>query len=199
MAYKLIVGPASEPLTLDEAKAHLRVDDNDSDDLITLYLAAARQNAEQFMGRALVNQVWDATFDGFPHCRTPMKLIPSPVLEVEGVFTSMVGEETEVSAETYRLDNITAPAVLFPAGQANWPGTTVDFVRVRFRAGYIDDDLSPQSGEVPSDIKAAILLNLGTLYENRETLAVGSAANLALLPWAAEQLLTPHRIHTGMA
>lgn len=45
---------AVEPVTLDEAKKHLRVEFNDDDALIEGLIVAARQWAEDFLNRSLV-------------------------------------------------------------------------------------------------------------------------------------------------
>lgn len=192
MAFQLVTPPASEPITLEEAKKHLRVDFSDDDALIELFLSAARQNAESYMGRALISQVWDLYLDDFPRDGSPIKLMPAPVIEVQGVFYGDASPEAEMDAAGYRLDPATEPARLALVSGGSWPALTpfTNAVRLRFRAGYPD-------GQVPADIKAGILLNLGSLYANRESVVIGTTA--AQLPWAAEQLLRRHRIHTAMA
>lgn len=192
MAYQLVTAPAIEPISLADAKRHLRVDFDDDDVLIAMLLAAARQNAESYMGRALVSQVWDFYLDDFPRDGSPIKLMPAPVIEVQGVFYGDDSPEPEMAASGYILDTAAAPARLTLVPGGSWPSLTpsTNAVRIRFRAGYAD-------GRVPDDIKAGILLNLGSLYANRETVVIGTI--VTQLPWAAEQLLRRHRIHTAMA
>src|SRR3990167_7589456 len=55
--------PDQEPLSLDEAKQHLRVDIDEHDELILSLVAAARQWAEDHTLRALVTQTWRLTLD----------------------------------------------------------------------------------------------------------------------------------------
>lgn len=198
MGYQLVTGPASEPLTLEEAKKHLNVDFDDDDALIMMFLKAARQNAEIYTGRALISQVWDLFLNEFPSDGSPIKLLPAPVIEVQGVFYGS-SPEAEMDAAGYLLDKSSAPARLGLVSGGSWPAVTAytNAVRIRFRSGFVDDELSPEVGEVPYDIKAAILLNLGTLYANRESVVTGTIASK--LPWAAEDLLRRHRVHTGMA
>ena len=70
-------------------------------------------------------------------------------------------------------------------------------VRVRFRAGYIDNTVDPPTGEVPQDIQAGIMLYLQTLYDRRMEIAVDQSVNL--MPWGCDRLLRPYRIWTAIA
>lgn len=58
--------PAVEPLTLDEAKLHLRVDFADDDDLIASLIVAARRYLESASKQALISQQWRLMLDSFP-------------------------------------------------------------------------------------------------------------------------------------
>jgi len=66
MALELISPPAVEPVTLDEAKAHLKVDTTDDDALIATLISAARAKAEWHTGRAFVTQGWTLWLDRWP-------------------------------------------------------------------------------------------------------------------------------------
>ena len=54
MAAVLNAGPALEPVTLAQAKAYLRVDSADEDDLILSLITAARISAELQINRLLI-------------------------------------------------------------------------------------------------------------------------------------------------
>lgn len=64
--HNLLIEPAIEPITLSEAKTHLRVDFTDDDTLITTLIIVARQAVEEFLGRALITQTWQVFYDRFP-------------------------------------------------------------------------------------------------------------------------------------
>lgn len=198
MGLKLVSGPATYPLTMVEAKSHLRVDHSSENDLIELFLKAATQNAEKFLGRALIDQTWDLFLDAFPADGIAIPL--PPTIDVIGVFyRDTAGVEQEFSATSYDVNDTGEDTVVALVTSGSWPATNTagNAVRVRFRAGYIDNSFSPPVGEVSFDIKAAILLTLGSLYANRERVVVGTISSE--LPWGAEQLLRPHRVALGMA
>lgn len=196
MALRRIAGPASEPVTLTEAKAHLRVDHSDDDTLIGALIAAAREYVEQFLGRVLVDQTWELVFDEFPD--NEIQIPKPPLIEVVSVkYDDTAGDEQTIDPGDYSVDNVSEPGWVLPQSSGSWPSTFdgINAVRIRFRAGYVDS--SSPSGEVPGDIKAGLLLLLGSLYEHRETQVIGQTA--VLLPWSAEQLLRPKRVQLGMA
>src|SRR5574340_609262 len=66
MPYILTTGPTAEPLSLAEAKLHLRVDIADDDTLISAMISAARQHAEMVMQRQIVAATWKLAMDAFP-------------------------------------------------------------------------------------------------------------------------------------
>lgn len=66
MTLTRIAGPAVEPITLSEAKAHLRVTDTVEDALISNLIKAAREEVEQATGLALITQEWRLYLDSWP-------------------------------------------------------------------------------------------------------------------------------------
>ncbi len=199
MALKLITPPASDPITLAEAKAHLRVDHSDDDVMIGAMITAATRHAEAFTGRAFIDQTWELVLDAFPSNEIELK--KPPLIElVSVVYDDGDGVEQTLDASSYTVDAVSEPGWVLPVGGSGyWPTTVFDgvnAVRVRFRAGYLDTGVSPAVENVPADIKHAILLELGSFYAQRETLVIGqSVANLPAWEW----LLRPHRVERGMA
>lgn len=207
----LVSGPAVQPLTLAEAKSHLRVGHTDEDALIGIFLAASTAAAEKSTGRAFIDQTWDYYLDFFPHgyrhypvhhrhhVHNWIEIPKPPLIDIEGVFyTDTAGVEHQFTG--FSIDVARAPARIFPTANGCWPSTLINepnAVRIRFRAGYVDPGNSPFTNNVPADIKAAILLMLGTLYQQRETIVIG--ATPLLLPWGAEQLLYRHTVQLGIA
>jgi uncharacterized phiE125 gp8 family phage protein len=186
-------------VSLERAKAHLRVDSTDDDELITAMIGAAVHYAEAYMGRALVDTTLDLVLDTFPAGRKPLLLRRPPLIEFLGVFVAdSDGDETEI--EGIVVDDVAEPARLI-APDSGWPtGTRAASIRIRYRAGYVsyDAEASPPAtaGDVPPDIAAAILLYVGSLYQVREDQTPGS---MTTVPWSAEMILRQHRVELGMA
>lgn len=69
MPKKLVFSPSpiTEPVTLQEAKDHLRVVVADDDDYISGLITECRVLIENATERALIAQTWDVFFDHFPH------------------------------------------------------------------------------------------------------------------------------------
>jgi len=61
----LKTAPAAEPVTLVQAKLHLRVDGADDDALINTLIASSRRYVENVTDRALINQTWEMFMDRF--------------------------------------------------------------------------------------------------------------------------------------
>jgi uncharacterized phiE125 gp8 family phage protein len=156
MALKIVTPPATTPVSLVDAKKHLRVDFPDDDDLIKAYVAAATQYVDGprgFLGRALIDQTWDYFVDspplvGFWDCASPLPLPLPPLIEVVEVYTiDANGAETEWPPENYRVDAASEPARIIPL--KGWPTpfyyqySPRPMMRVRFRAGYLAPPSDP--------------------------------------------------------
>jgi len=184
MPLTLTTPPALEPLTLAEAKAHLKVDISDDDALITAMIAAARARAEWHTGRAAITQGWTLHLDAWPQSGTIE--IPLPPLQSVASVTTYARDDsaTVMSASLYTVDAASAPARLALKIGVPPPANLrrVNAVAVAFTAGYGDAE-----ADVPPLLKEAILELIAFLYENR-----GEAP--AELPLAALALLEPFRV-----
>lgn len=188
MATRLIIPPATLPVTLTEAKAHLNVDFIDDDALISSLMSAATDYAQNFTGRVFIEQTWELILDEF---HAEIKIPYPPLMSVLSIrYYDAAGIDSTLAAENYTVDAISQPGWIVPSS-AGWPNTleAINTVRIQFKAGY---DLG-----VPDSIRSAIFMMIGTLYANRETVIVGQGASV--IPWSAEQLLRPYRIYTAIA
>lgn len=187
MALKIITAPTAEPITLAEAKIHLRVDDDltGEDALIEALIVAARQGAEQITGRALMPQVLELALDDFPD----EIVLPRPPLASVSSVKYLDANETlqTLSSDRYLIDDYSQPSKIVPAYGETWPSALdrENSVLVRYTAGYAN------AAAVPQEIKAWMLLRIGALYENRESVAAGAA--LSELPFV-DRLLDAYKV-----
>ncbi len=187
MGVRIVTQPTEEPLSLDEVKAHLRVDGAEEDALLSHYLQAARLTAERQCWRQIAKATLEWSIDCFP--ADECLFIPRPPLIS---ITSIKYVDPNADTQTfdpvnYYVDPLGEPGrVVLKSGSA-WPVTNLQpgSVLVRYEAGYAD------AASVPADLKTALLLLVGHLYENREAVLAGAAANE--LPFGVDALLTPHR------
>ena len=191
MALKLITAPATEPVTTSEAKSHLRVDTTADDTLIGTLITAARQHVENHLRRALITQTWELVTDAFP-VGDVIRLPLPPLVSVTSIkYTDKDGNESTLSSAAYVVDtDSTKGRVVLKSGET-WPSDTLaaaNGVRVRYVAGY------GEASAVPRPIRQAILLLIGTMYENRESVLVAQGVTVAQLPFGVDALLMPYRI-----
>lgn len=158
---------STQPVTLAEAKAHLRVDHTADDTLITALIVAATQEAEQYTGRSLALNTWTLMLDAFP--TSEIRLLWPTVTAVTAVsYVDTAGATQTLDAADYVLDDHSEPAWLLPAVDTEWPNTydSANAVSITYTAGL--------GTSCPEAVKAWIKLRIGTLYEFREAAISGT-------------------------
>lgn len=186
MPLRLVTAPATEPVTLAEAKGHLRYEDSADDSYITALVSAARQHAEELCWRGFITQTWELVLPCFPDCRS----IELPKGDVSAVtwlkYFDDAGVERTLDASSYALES-QPPARLHLTPDESWPSTQRrwDAVTVRYVAGWAN------AGAVPVPIKQALLLLIAQMYEFRTDDLAGSLTPQSL---ATEALLAPYRL-----
>lgn len=196
MALSLVTPPApsNELLTWQTAQKQLRLDgfEDDADFVQDIVIPAALDRAEIATLRALPDQTWDLWRDGFPHARYIEIPLP-PLVSVTYVkYVNTGGVLTTMTVGTdYQVDAPVGPRcsrgrVSLPFAGV-WPVTLrqANAVVVRFRCGYVD-----QSGETPAGpartlpplLVSGILMDVGALYDNRESLIDSTRAGAIALP-----------------
>lgn len=184
MGLVLVTPPAEEPVTVSEAKAHLRVDTNDDDASIGALITAARQHVEAWTGRQLVTATYRLEAREFPATlpRPPLASITSVA------YVDSTGVERTLAGSAWAASASDVPGRIEPAFGAVWPVVRAGpaAVKITFTAGY------GAAAAVPRAIRQAILLLVGHWYANREAVTPGGAA--VVLPIGAEALLWPYRV-----
>ena len=172
----------TEPVTLAEAKLHLRgVDDTAEDALITALISAARETCEDRIEGTIPVTGWRLTLDAFPDA---IKLPRGPVASVESVkYLDAAGVEQTLSPLDYLVDTASMQGYIVPAYGKAWPDTRgqINAVAVEYTAG---------SDAAPHALKAWMLLAIGEMFANREA----SAERPAVAHGFADRLLDPFRV-----
>jgi uncharacterized phiE125 gp8 family phage protein len=169
MALNLVTAPATEPVSLVEAKLQCKEDGSDQDTLISLYIKAAREMAEHEMSRVLITQTWELTLDAFPSGEIELPL--TPIQSIASVsYQDPEDAEQTLDPSAYTLDKESVPGWLIPAASTAWPATidAANSVRIRIVGGYAT------AAAVPDNIKLWILAHVATWFRNRESVNVGN-------------------------
>lgn len=187
--YLLTAPPDGEPITLAEAKTHLRVelDFEDDDAYISALITACRRYTEELTGNLFKRQTWKLTLDAFP-CQIVLR--KRPVTDVNSiVYIGGDGAQQTLDAALYQVDLNGFLARIRPAYGQSWPTTRSQMgaVEVSFVAGAEDTEVG-----IPEYWKQGVLLLLGHYYENREDAVVG--VSVAQLPRAYEALVGLDRV-----
>jgi hypothetical protein len=205
----VVTPPACEPVTVDQARRHCRIDATYDDDLLTGYITAARSIAEAYCNRAFITQTLQWTMANSQPPASAWPFVPSgpifvlplwfnwadiggswlelPRAPTRGVVSVSMGfwgqyPDTALVADTdYFVDTAMQPGRI---RLQNQPTNAQDHVQVQFIAGY-----GATPAAVPAQIITAILWIVAFLYENR-------GDTDAVMPKAAAAMLAPFRLVT---
>lgn len=181
-----------EPITLAEAKAHLRVTSSADNTYIESLIKVAREKVEDDTGRAYVQADYEVLMTGF--CSDGIKLPRSPIIEVAEIRY----RDPDAAWQEMDLDDVTIDGGVPAEIHADtWPDTYKNgaVVGIEYRAGLEGTGTSPDidiSAKVPLKIKQAMLLIIAHLYDNR---AAASALELKYLPFGYEALIASERVY----
>ncbi len=174
MSLTLIQPPAVEPVSIAIARLQCHVDGTDEDELLSIYIGAARAQAEALTGRALIDQTWQQTLDAFPV--EGIQLLKPPVSSIPSVtYVDANGAVQTLSSAGYALDSAASPSGwLLPADGTTWPATddVVNAVRVQMRCGY-----GPAATDVPAPLRQWMLRTIAYFYDQRTAADVAGKAS----------------------
>lgn len=186
MPYIVTTAPAVEPVTVAEAKLHLRVDQSVEDSLIGGLITAAREYCEKRSKRTLITTAYRLDGYSFPSSACSIRLDKGPLIAVQSVkYYDSAGTLTTITSTNYRVDItpvfgeiVPIDGYLWPVSQSNRP----DSIQIAFTAGY-----GAAATAVPAAAKQAMLLLIGNWYENRESVTPGS---MTVVPYAVDALVS---------
>jgi uncharacterized phiE125 gp8 family phage protein len=184
MAAILLTPPASEPLSLLEAKNYLRVSHDADDALIASQIAAARIQVESRTRRALITQTWRIVLDRWPSSGS----IVSPVSPLREVIAARVrddtGEAQVLDTEIFIPNTASSPGLIaFDASRVLHPAQEIAGIELDIEAGY------GAAANVPAPLVQASRLLLARAYEFR-----GQGEESGAMPDGIAELIAPYRV-----
>lgn len=180
--------PAVEPVSLAEAKAHLRLDGAAEDVLIGSLILTSRLHIEAALGLALITQGWTLVLDRWPD-RDSLSLPLRPVQSIAAVrVLAADGTPALLDPGSYLADTAATPPRLVRTGPP-WPDPerAAGGIEIAFAAGF-----GPVPASVPEPLRQALLLLVAHWYEHRTPAEAGLAATA--VPAALSELLLPYRL-----
>jgi len=166
MALYQSTAPTEEPVSLEEAKDHLRVSTDTEDATIEAAIVAAREYCEAVTRRQFVTATYKLTLDSWPSVIRPPR---PPLVSVTSIgYTDTNGDAQTFSSSNYTVDTYSEPGRIALAYGQSWPDVQSGIIApitVTYVAGY------GAATAVPRSIKAAMLLCIADLYEHREAMS----------------------------
>jgi len=190
---KLITPPALEPVSIDQAKQHARIEYPDDDQLVAGLITAARLVCETELRRAFISQTWETYLDGWyrlDHGLEGYYGYTGAVPQIQGtsggwapflievdnpdlisvasiLYIDVNGDVQTLDPAAYYVEP-GAPGRIHPAYGQGWPSvrSVPGTITVQYLAGY-----GPAATDVPECIRLAIKMMVAELYEQREMTA----------------------------
>ncbi len=186
MSISIVNPPASEPISLAEAKLFLRVDHNAEDSLVATLIGAAREAVEAGIGRALITRRVRESLDIWRRDATQGAVLGlGPVTNVVAVrLIADNGAQSVIDPERYRLEgNRDRPRLVFPPGL---PATlrSAGGIEIEYDCGYADE-----ATDLPVALRLAAMQIVAALYELRQGEgAIPETARALMRPFAPVRL-----------
>tara|TARA_R100000654_G_scaffold30569_2_gene55445 strand:+ start:1128 stop:1793 length:666 start_codon:yes stop_codon:yes gene_type:complete len=186
---RLSTPPSLTPVSVAEAKVHLRIDSSftDDDTYIGTLIDVATLAAENFTNLAIMEQTFVLDIDAFPDYFNLLKGTLRTLTINSITYKDENNASQTLAASNYVGDGSIKPARVYYTPDASIPSTfeIPNAVNVNFTLGFT------AASQVPAPIKQAVLLMVGTYYETRQTV---SDRTFKEIPQSAEYLLLPYRV-----
>lgn len=199
--------PTQEPITIQEVKDYLRLEDSLDERVLQDLIETARIFCEEHTGRALMTQTLTMTVDAYDELADPLwegwktgpylnyykdyiELTKSPVQSVTSVKTYNDADvATTMDASKYYVDNVREPArVVLRTGETFPTALRVaNAIEVVFVAGYTSPSL------VPAPLRVGMMQHVAFMYEHR-----GDMYEAFKEPTAVKKLYQPFVLMKGL-
>lgn len=188
---KLVLQTAAavEPISLAEAKTHLRITGTDDDTYLARLIDVAIATLQQRYWTQICTATFDQYFDNWPSDHFLLR--KHPVLAVSTVkYTDQDGSEQTVSTDTWEQADEDGRGIVRLKYNQVWPSDCrghEDDIVIRYTAGYGDESVTPEP------IKQALLLIVTDLYTFRESVA---PLRLDRVPQAVDALMSGYSFYS---
>lgn len=167
----LVTPPTDTPISLAEAKLHLRVTHDQEDSEIQSLIEDATRFCEDRIGQQFLTATWRYSLTAFP---TGSIIVPrAPLISVTSIAYVDTNRASQTLATTeYQVDTDNRPGRIAEAPLKFWPDTdpdTFNAVKVTYTAGY-----GATPADVPPAAKRAIKIMVSHWYHTREPVAIGT-------------------------
>lgn len=184
MKYAVTTAPTVEPVTLADAKIHLRTVTGDTSEdtaIISPIITAAREFCENVTGRALAAQ----TIKAYPETWGLWRLPRPPIATITSIkYYDTDNVEYTLAVADYQFDTVDGIVSILEI-----PATTLrelNPIVIEYTAGYTTGNA------IPMAIRQAILLLIGHWYENREAVVVEYVTSMEI-DFCVKRLLAQYR------
>jgi uncharacterized phiE125 gp8 family phage protein len=178
-----ILHPATSYIALSDVKDHLRIVNTDEDAYLAGILDAAFDICENYVGYPLRLSNVQYQVDEWPDMvdlhGKPQSFTSVKYYDITNTIQTLAASEynTHLQRDRIRLWFIETPPTQYD--------DRLDPIQFNCQLGYLP-------GNLPGAIRAAILLNVGDLYEERKNTIVGTTEST--MTRGSEFLLNPYRI-----
>ena len=189
---KRLTDTSTEPITLSQAKTHLRVDTTDDDTYITNLISVARESAEITLKRSLgVNQVYQAGYITYPTVSRKLRIPNPPFISVTSLkYFDLDNVEQTVSNSSLVIDD-SGESNAFVAIDKSVLFQSISFekkapVILTYTAGYTD------VANIPMPIVQALYLLISHYYDTREP--INYTGKPSAIPRSVDFLLGQYKV-----
>lgn len=184
----LVTGPVNEPITVSDAKKHMRIEHNDDDAFIAslINVAISFTDVTGALGKAMISQTWAEHVGANP---STVYLSLGPVQSVSAIKYYDVDNALQTATlSDFHLIGQPGRYLIYPKAGKSWPTTFSrdDAIRIEYLIGYGDN-----STDVPNTVRHALLMLVAHYYENRENELIGTISKT--LPFGYDDLIGQER------
>lgn len=203
---KITTQPTIEPISIEEAKEHLRLDDDIDDIPVLTYVKAARLWAEKYTGRSFITRTIQQFVDSSASTLDPLyegmrtgilskpysnyiELAASPAITVTSInYYNDSDTQSTWATSNYYVDNVSDLGRIYLRDTGTFPTDlrAANGLEINYTAGY-----GSARSDVPSDIKLAMLQYMTFAYEHR---GEQEGSTTPMMPKILNTLLSPYKI-----